>query len=267
MEKEFEIRRIGFRDEDLRNAGLAVPTDPDERARAFITLATMTARAELNAALAVLQGTRQELESMRLAQRELRLVSPARGVVGARYLEEGERVQRGDKLFILMDSLSLYAVFPVRESEALRLKAGMDAVIRVDGTGGSYAGKVDLISPAADSQTFTFQVRVLISGEEQRRAAEEFPGRLKPGMFARVSVSLGEPRKLVTLPETALAHVENDEAAAFIVSGNQIALRGLALGSLMGTDREIRSGLMDGELAVERPVASLKDGEYVLPVY
>jgi RND family efflux transporter MFP subunit len=267
MEKEFEIRRIGFRDEDLVRSNLPVPDDPEEKMRAFISLATMTARAELNAALAVLQGARQELESMRLAQSELRITSPVRGVLGARYLEEGERVQQGDKLFILMDSLSLYAVFPVRESEALRLKAGMDALIRVDGTGGSYAGKVDLVSPAADSQTFTFQVRVLISGEEQQRAAEEFPGQLKPGMFARVSVSLGESRKFITLPETALAYVQDGQATAFIVSGNQVALRGLALGPLLGTEREIRSGLLDGELAVERPDASLKDGEYVLPVY
>jgi RND family efflux transporter MFP subunit len=267
MEQEFNIRLIGFRDEDLLNAGLSVPGDPGERDRAFITLATMTARAELNAALAVLQGARKELESMRLAQSELRLVSPAPGVLGARYLEEGERVQRGDKLFTLMDSRSLYALFPVRESEAPRLKEGMDALIKVDGTGGSYAGTVDLVSPAADSQTFTFQVRVLISGEEQRRAAEEFPAPLKPGMFARVSVSLGEPRRLITLPETALAYAKDDEAAAFIVSGNQVSLRGLALGLSLGAEREIRSGLLHGELAVERPDTSLKDGEYVLPVY
>jgi membrane fusion protein (multidrug efflux system) len=166
-----------------------------------------------------------------------------------------------------MDSLSLYAVFPVRESEALRLEEGMEALIKVDGTGGSYAGKVALVSPAADSQTFTFQVRVLISDEEQQRAAREFPGRLKPGMFARVSVRLGEPRSFITLPETALAYAKDDQAAAFIVRGNQVSLRDLALGLSLGNEREIRSGLLDGELAVERPDSSLKDGEYVQPVY
>jgi RND family efflux transporter MFP subunit len=267
MEQEFEIRRIGFRDEDLVNAGLSVPAGPEERTRAFIALATMTARAELNAAQAILRGARKELESMRLAQRELRILSPARGVLGARYLEEGERVRQGDKLLTIMDSRSLYAVFSVRESQALRLREGMDALIKVDGTGGTYAGKVDLVSPAADSQTFTFQVRVLIPDEEQQRAAEEFPGQLKPGMFARVSVSLGAPRKIITLPETALAYAKDDEAAAFVVSGNQVSLRDLALGPPLGTEREIRSGLLDGELAVERPDSSLKDGEYVLPVY
>jgi RND family efflux transporter MFP subunit len=267
MEKELAIRRIGFRDEDLLNAGLAVPLEPDARTGALITLTTMTLRAELSAAAAALEGARKERDSMRLAQRELSLASPSDGVLGARYFEEGERVQQEDKLFTLMDSLSLYAVFPVREAEAVKLKPGMDALVFVDGTGGTYRGTLDLVAPAADTQTFTFQVRVLISEEEQKRASGETPGELRPGMFARVSIALDAPRKIMVLPETALAYTNGDEAVVFVVSGGQVSRRGVTLGPSHGGEREILSGLTPGEAVVERPDASLEDGEYVHPVY
>ncbi|MDR0388708.1 MAG: efflux RND transporter periplasmic adaptor subunit [Spirochaetaceae bacterium] len=265
MEKELAIRRIGFRDEDLLNAGFAVPSEADERARALIVLATMTLRAELSAARAALEGASKEMDSMRLAQRELSIISPASGVLGARYFEEGERVKREDKLFTLMDSLSLYAVFPVRESEAVKLRPGMDALVSVDGTGGRYRATLDLVAPAADSQTFTFQVRVLISEEEQKEA--ESSGELRPGMFARVSISLGAPRKIMVLPETALAHSDGDEAGVFVVSGSQVFRRTVKIGLSLGEEREILSGIAPGEAVVERPDSSLEDGEYVQAVY
>jgi RND family efflux transporter MFP subunit len=267
MEKELAIRRIGFRDEDLRNAGFTVPSEAEERTRAFITLATMTLRAELSAADAALEGAQKERESVRLAQEELRVISPSGGVLGARYLEEGERVKREDKLFTLMDSLSLYAVFPVRESDAVKLAPGMDALVFVDGTGGTYRGKLDLVFPAADSQTFTFQVRVLISEEEQARTAGGASGGLKPGMFARVSINTGPSRKVTVLPETALAYSENENGIVFVVKGSQIFRRTVTLGSSFGGEREILSGIEPGEAVVERPDSSLEDGEYVQPIY
>ncbi|MDR1210933.1 MAG: efflux RND transporter periplasmic adaptor subunit [Spirochaetaceae bacterium] len=266
MEKELAIRRIGFRDEDLLNAGFAIPSGPEERMRSLITLATMTLRAELSASGAALEGAQKEMESIRLAQEELSVISPSGGILGARYFEEGERVKREDKLFTLMDSLSLYAIFPVRESEATKLKPGMDALVFVDGTGGSYRGKLDLVAPAADSQTFTFQVRVLISAEEQR-AVGEASGELKPGMFARVSIDTGPLRKVMVLPETALAYSEDDEGVVFVVRGSQISRRTVTLGPSLGGEREILSGLAPGDAVVERPDSSLEDGEYVQPIY
>ncbi|MDR1177421.1 MAG: efflux RND transporter periplasmic adaptor subunit [Spirochaetaceae bacterium] len=267
MEKELAIRRIGFRDEDLLNAGFAEPSGPEERIRSLITLSTMTLRAELSAAGAALEGAKKEMESIRLAQEELSVISPSGGVLGARYFEEGERIKSEDKLFTLMDSLSLFAVFPVRESEATKLKTGMDALVFVDGTGGSYRGTLDLVAPAADSQTFTFQVRVLISEEEQKRTAGEVSGELKPGMFARVSIDIGPSRKVMVLPETALVYSEDDEGMVFVVRGSQISRRTVTLGLSFGGEREILSGLAPGDAVVERPDSSLEDGEYVQPIY
>jgi RND family efflux transporter MFP subunit len=263
QEKELEIRRIGFRDQDLRAAGMEVPSNPEEKKRAFIRLSTATLRAELAAAEASLDAARKELQAARLAQTELRITSPAPGTIGARYLEVGERVKQEDKILTLIDTESLYAVFPVRESDTLLLSRGMEAIVRVDGTGGTYGGSVDLVSPSADSQSFTFSVRVLIPPEVVAASMVSGEATLKPGMFARVSIILGPPRKVVTVPESALFNKRNNEGSVFVVSGNTLSERTVSIGISLGEDRETLSGVSIGEVVVLRPDANLKEGEYV----
>ncbi|MDR0402617.1 MAG: efflux RND transporter periplasmic adaptor subunit [Treponema sp.] len=264
MERELEIRKVGFRDGDLAAAGLFPEggfDSPASRTAALFRLATLSLGAEADAAAAQLEAAGRELESARLALSELDLRSPASGIVGARYVEEGERVNRGDRLLTVIDAESLYALFALREAEALRLRKGMDAVVSVDGTGKSYAGKLDLVFPQADSQSFTFSVRVLIPA-----AREEGGEGLKPGMFARAEVKAGPDRKVLTVEEDAISRRNNDEAAVFVIVNGRVSERKIRTGELFGDGRrEVVSGLNAGELVVLYPGASLKEGSRVAP--
>jgi RND family efflux transporter MFP subunit len=255
MEKDLEIRRIGCRDSDLAAAGRPVPPDDAERRRALVSLLTASLNAELGAALARLEASEKELASARLAQEELLVRSPASGVIGARYFEEGERVKAEDKILTLMDTASLYAIFPLREKEALRLEKGMSALVRIDGTGESREGRVDLIYPQADSQSMSFLVRVLL--------LDGGGGDLKPGMFARVQVRVGPPRQALIIPESSIVNKRNNEGIVFVINGNILSERKINLGPALGEEREIASGLEAGELLVLRPDADLREGSYV----
>jgi RND family efflux transporter MFP subunit len=263
LEQELDIRRIGFRDQDLLAAGFPLPGDEPERLRAFIRLSTAALTLELAAAEARLEEAVKDLESARLAEEELVLRSPVSGTVGGRYFEEGERVKREDKLLTLMDTESLYAVFPLGEAEALRLEKGMPAVVRLDGTGGEYPGRVDLVAPQADSQSFTFLVRVLIPPEVTAGNGTEAEPSLKPGMFARITVSSGPPRTAVVVPESSLLNRRNDEGTVFVIQGNTLTERKVLTGEALGEDREICSGLAPGEVVVTKPGAGLREGVYV----
>jgi RND family efflux transporter MFP subunit len=265
LEKDLEIRRIGSRDRDLEAAGYPPSAEGEERLRALIRLSTATARAELQAAEALLQGAAKELESARLVKEGLVLRSPAPGIVGARYLEVGERVKREDKVLTLMDTGSLYAVFSAREADARRIQKGMAARVSLDGIEGSFPGTVDLVSPQADSQSFSFPVRVLLPPEALAEARERGGGGelLKPGMFARVSVSAGPPRQALFVPESALMDLRNREARVFTIAGKLLSERRITVGELLGTDREIGSGLSAGEVVVRHPDSSLKEGLHV----
>jgi len=248
MEKEIEIRRIGMRDQDLVKAGFSVPLGEDERINALVMLMTASLRAEKEAAIARLEAAEKELSSARIAFEELKVLCPASGVVGARYLEEGERVRPQDKILSLIDTASLYAIFPVREKDALRIEKGMKANVLIDGTGENLGGIVDLVYPQADSQSLSFLVRVLLD-----------TNKLKPGMFARVTVILGPPRMAIFIPESAIFNQKNNEGSVFIVNGSVLAERKIFLGQSHGEEREI-TGVNAGNMVVIRPASDLREG-------
>jgi len=259
MERELEIRRIGCRDQDLVKAGIAVPADETLRKNAFVSLMTASLRAEQEAAKAHLEAAEKETASAQIAFNELTVLSPASGIVGARYLEEGERVRSQDKIISLIDTTSLYAIFPVREKDALRIEKGMSAFVLIDGTGETKKGIVDLIYPQADSQSLSFLVRVLLQEPEKKNNIS----RLKPGMFARITVNLGPPEKVLFIPESSIFNQKNSEGSVFIINGGAITERKISLGFLRGEEREIKSGLKAGELIVQRPEPDLREGTNV----
>jgi RND family efflux transporter MFP subunit len=265
-EKELEIKRIGFRDKDLIAAGIAAPDNAEEKTKAFVELLTTKARAELSAAQASRDAAEKELTSAQLAKNDLVIRSPINGIVAARFLEEGERVKREDKVVSIMDTEYLYAVFPVRESDSFKLAKGMDATVELDGTASSYNGVIDLVSPYADSKSFTFSIRVLISKQdlkEQNSEASDQADFPKPGMFARVSVNLGNPRPVLALKDSAIINKRNGEGSVFVINGNLVNERKITLGDSIGDEWEIVSGLKAGEIAVVQPDSGLQEGAYV----
>jgi multidrug efflux pump subunit AcrA (membrane-fusion protein) len=259
MERELEIRRIGSREQDLVRAGIAVPLDETGRKNALVFLMTSGLRAELEAAGARLEAAEKELASANIAFADLTMYSPASGIVGARYLEEGERVRPQDKIISLMDTASLYAIFPVRERDAMRIEKGMKALVLIDGTGETRSGIVDLVYPQADSQSLSFLVRVLLQDMEMSDV-----NKLRPGMFARITVILGQPGAAVFIPESAIFNQKNDEGSVFIINGSVLAERKVFLGASSGEEREITAGLNIGELVVLRPDSDLREGSNVM---
>ena len=254
MERELAIRRIGCRDQDLERAGIKAPLDETERKNALVFLMTASLRAEIEAAAAVLEAAEKELASANIALSQLNVRSPASGIVGVRYLEEGERVRPQDKILSLIDTGSLYAIFPVREKDAIRIEKGMTASVLIDGTGEIKSGIVDLVYPQADSQSLSFLVRILLSLDANK---------LKPGMFARVTVSLGPPKTSLYIPESAVFNAGNNEGNVFVINGSVVSERKVFLGSVFGEEREITGGLNEGEIIVLRPDSDLREGTSV----
>ncbi|GMO48525.1 MAG: efflux RND transporter periplasmic adaptor subunit [Termitinemataceae bacterium] len=268
-EKELEIKKIGFREKDLINAGIEVPQGKEEKLQAFVKLLTRKSKAEIAAAISRKSAAEKELKSALIAKDELVIRSPINGILAVKYPEEGEHVKGEDKLLTIMDNEYLYAVIPVSETDAFKLQTGMESTVEIDGTNNTYSGKIDLINPYADSASYTFSVRILISKEglqnkglqnKENSLGAEFP---KPGMFSRVSISLGAPRSVVSVKESAIFNINNDQGAVFVVNGKSIIEKNVTLGVSYNGSREIKSGLNINEVAVLQPDSDLQEGDYV----
>jgi len=254
MERELEARKLGLRDADLKAAGIPVPADTEAKRLALMDLSLASLQAELARAIAALDAAKTELESACFAQDELSIRSPVGAVVGARHLEEGERVRRDDKIFTLMDVGALLLVAQVREEEALKLAVGMTGEVSVDSVQLPLLGKVESVSPVADSRTGSFTVKVLLpSGTEG----------LKPGMFARATILTGRETRVLLVPESALAELDGDSGQVFVMAGSVVRACSVRLGPSIAEGRTIEAGLSPGDLVVDWPDPSLKEGERV----
>ncbi|MBN2875379.1 MAG: efflux RND transporter periplasmic adaptor subunit, partial [Spirochaetales bacterium] len=258
--KDLAMSRIGLRDQDLVARGLIVPADERERSRMFESIATATVRAEFAAAVANVDAAKKEMKSSALALSELAVPALFDGIVGARFLEEGERAKREDKLLTIIDIRSLYAVAAIHEADAYRLSVGMKARVLVDASGVSLDGIVDTVAPVADPQTAACSVRVLIVDP---------PTSIKPGMFTRITIFAGPPLKGVAVPESALVAGPGEAVSVFVVSGQTLENRQVSTGETLDGSagvalRLVLSGLSAGEVVVDEPDPGLKEGEHVL---
>ncbi|GHV22065.1 hypothetical protein FACS189494_08350 [Spirochaetia bacterium] len=102
-EKDLQIRRIGFRDQDLIAAGIPVPEEKEERVKAIVQLSTLKTHAELAAAFSSKEAAEKELKSAEIAKNDLVLYAPISGVIAGRYFEEGEHIKREDKVLTIIE--------------------------------------------------------------------------------------------------------------------------------------------------------------------
>jgi membrane fusion protein (multidrug efflux system) len=195
---------------------------------------------------------RQENEA-RVAKTEIR--APFAGTVGLRqisagaYLKAGEDIARLDKI----DAMKLD--FRVPEVYLGRIRRDQPVAVRVDAFPGEpFAGRVYALETTVDDKTRT----VLLRGRVDNKA-----GKLRPGMFARVTLELGTNDKATLIPEQAIVPRGNRNFV-FRVVGGKAALTEVALGARSPGQVEITRGLKPGEVVVTDGQLKLQDGTPVM---
>ena len=133
------------------------------------------------------------------------------GFVVRKYVEVGTWVKTGDPIADLVDLNPVYANGPVGERKISLLQKGLTAKVAVDALPGqSFEGTVTHIVPRADPQSRTFPVKVRIPNKD---------GRLKSGMLARVTVSLGNGRSGLLVPKDAVVRRGADQVVFVVENG------------------------------------------------
>ena len=189
-----------------------------------------------------------------------RLESPINGVVTARYYEPKEmysgapNTQAGKAAVVtLMQIDPLKAYVSVSERYYPEIKKGMKALIRMDMyPNETFQGTIYRVHPTVDETTRTFKIEVVVGNPDEK---------LRPGMFARVFIELGE-EEAILLPAVAVMQQEGTNNRYIYMNDNGTARKiNVDLGKRFDDKVEILSGeLQEGRELVVSGQANLMDG-------
>lgn len=194
-----------------------------------------------------------------LAQRLVR--APFAGTLGLRLINLGQYVEAGTPIATLTDTRLLHVDFTLPDRHRAALRLGLDVSVASNGGGQApVAGKVSAIDPQIDAGNRALRVRATL--------APDAAGRLWPGAYAQVSVSLPAGPALLTVPAEAVQStlsgatvyaVRNDNPSRVRLVSAQTGASQNGKVTLSGTD------LRDGDLVVIAGQINLHDGAAIRP--
>lgn len=124
----------------------------------------------------------------------------------------------------------------------------MSVPVQIDALNRSVSGRLVEIVPSIDPATRSFIAKIDLPA---------VPG-LRAGLFARAAFAAGN-REGILVPASSILE-RGQIRSLYVVEGDTARLRLVTLGERRDNDREILSGLTDGERVVMAPSTLLADG-------
>jgi RND family efflux transporter MFP subunit len=211
--------------------------------------------AQLDLAKAQFQQSKARVDELKLNLGNTIIRSPVDGYVGKRYLDPGASVSPNNPVASVVDIHFVRLVVNLVEKDLRQITAGKPAVVEVDAyPGETFAGKVARVAPVLDPATRTAQMEVEIQN----------PGsRLKPGMYARVKLTVGQKANALVVPANSLVTVEGKKGV-FIANNNTAKFAPIETGIAQDNLVEVTKGLDEGARVITTGAQALKDGDRII---
>lgn len=211
---------------------------------------------------ATLRDARAALEEAHDRVAKKTVSAPFAGVLRAFPVQVGEYVHEGQRIAELLDLEAVRIEVGLSDRQIVAVRPGAPAEVQVEARPGErFAGTVLRVGSATDPASRKFPVQVEVPNSERR---------LLPGMVARVSLEMGEPQRLLTIPRDA-SREQYGLRFVYVVepdgdSGRQVARRRrVEVRALPFQPAEfaVLSGLEEGEEIVLTGLLQLHDGSPV----
>lgn len=201
------------------------------------------------------------------------LVAPIDGRISRRLVDVGNLVQAETTILTTIESNDdIYAYFNVSESDVLRLMelhraepdakpaappAAQQVQLSLLSNGEfPYEGTLDFSELGVDPGT----------GTQQRRAVFKNADRsLVPGLFVRLRLPIGSPKKSMLVAERAIARDQRGDYLLVVNAKNVVEYRPVHLGTAVGTMRVVADGVKPDEWIVVNGLQRARPGAPVDP--
>jgi len=195
------------------------------------------------------------LERIKVTLDKATIEAPVTGVISKKYVDEGNMVGPSTPLVKIVQIETLKVLGGVSERYLPQLTAGKTPVrIKTDAyPKDEFEGTVYRVGVAVDAVTRTGEVEIRVPN----------PGvKLKPGMFARMTILVNQKKNVAVVPDSALIR-EGDEVYVCVVNGNKAHRCRVKLGLSQGQFHEVLEGVSAGDTVVTHGQTQLKDGQIV----
>ena len=235
--------------------GKAVPLKDYQQAEATLIQAqndlrsTQTALEAARNKLRILGFTDEAISTFQERGRinpETTIFAPIAGTVVQRKIGPGQFVNSGasDPVFVIGDLSTVWLTAFVRESDASNVSVGQEIAFNVLALPGRpLTARINYVSAAIDPATRRLLVRATIDNKD---------GRLKPEMFANVTIYSDSDHPAIAVPKQALIY-EGDQVRVWVAHADKsIELRRIKPGLINGDLVEVEGNLKPGEQIVTK---------------
>lgn len=199
-----------------------------------------------------------ELEKPLAQQRitsRFEMKSPLTGTVVERAVTPGQSVggDVGQVLFTVADLDRLQVVADVYERDLALVKVSQVGRINVEAYPGTdFASVVASIGDVVDPNTRTIKVRAWVDNRDQR---------LKPEMFARLRLDIGDATPFLTIPKEAVVEIDGKHFVYVVDGADRYSKHEVTVSNVSSGQVRILEGLTSGQRIVIKGAVLVKGQE------
>ena len=214
-----------------------------------------SALAALDLARAQASQSKARLDELRINLGNTIITSPVNGFVSRRIVDPGAFVSQNAPIVDVVDITTVRLVANIVEKDLKELQSGDTTMVEVDAyPGEEFMGRIARVSPVLDPATRTAPIEVEIPN----------PGyRLKPGMYARVSITTDTTKDALVVPADAVVDL-GGRRGVFTPLNESAVFRALQVGTEAGNIVEVLGGLTEGDVVITTGAGALRDGDRIL---
>ncbi len=181
------------------------------------------------------------------------LYAPIEGKIVKSNLVLGGMVDETTELLTIMDPSLLWVDAEIYEKDIAKIQIGLKVTITVPAyKGKTFSGRVSYIGDMLNDDSRTLTVRTEVKNTQNK---------LKPGMFANLTISLNQNNEALAVPLSALL-ADKGQQLIFIKSNGKYFPHVVQTGTRTDGFVEIVSGLQEGDTVVISGNFSLKSKLY-----
>lgn len=217
-------------------------------------------QSDLDAAESQLRKTAALVEQLKSTINKKELRAPFSGRLGIREVNLGQFVDNGDKIVSLQALDPIFVDFLLPQQLIAGLAVGRPLKLLTDAyPGRGFDGELTAINSVIDPVTRNIRLQGTLKNAD---------GALRPGMFARVILALGEAEEVVRIPATALITAPYGDSVFVLEKSTAedgtpktvAKQRFIRTGRARGDFVSVTQGLQPGETVVSAGAFKLRNG-------